>query len=386
MCVTEMLFSLLRAQLQGVAVEEKTVACIHTDTLEPLYQLSKAHDLAHIVGVALSKTGKLGKDEISVKFKQASYVAMCRYEQKKLELQRLCKTLETAGIPFIPLKGAVVGTFYPEPWMRTSCDIDVLIHEEDIDSAVAVLAQTLEYKQDMKTTHDISLFSPGNIHIELHYRLVEDNRAKLATTVLNDVWDSAKPRQDNSCWYELSDEMLYFYHIAHMAKHFENGGCGVRPFLDLWILDSIQTAQQEKREALLLQGGLLHFAENVRLLGAVWLGKEKHNALTQEMERFILDGGIYGNMEKKTVIEQQKRGGKVQYFLSKTVLPYEQMKETYPVLQKHRWLLPAMQVRRWFRILIHGIAPQTKKELAVSQKASRSEVENVGRFLKDIGL
>ena len=27
----------------------------------------------------------------------------------------------------------------------------------------------------------------------------------------------------------MLDELFYFYHIAHMVKHFENGGCGIRP-------------------------------------------------------------------------------------------------------------------------------------------------------------
>lgn len=29
----------------------------------------------------------------------------------------------------------------------------------------------------------------------------------------------------------MKEEMFYFYHIAHLAKHFEVGGCGIRQII-----------------------------------------------------------------------------------------------------------------------------------------------------------
>ena len=54
----------------------------------------------------------------------------------------------------------------------------------------------------------------------------------------------------------MTDEMFYFYHIAHMAKHFEEGGCGIRPFIDLWTLDNIKDVDHDKRDELLSRGNL----------------------------------------------------------------------------------------------------------------------------------
>ena len=55
--------------------------------------------------------------------------------------------------------------------------------------------------------------------------------------VLAQIWDTAVSAGPGSHRLLLADEMFYFYHIAHMVKHFEVGGCGIRPFLDLWIMN-----------------------------------------------------------------------------------------------------------------------------------------------------
>ena len=55
---------------------------------------------------------------------------------------------------------------------------------------------------------------------------------------------------------------VYFYHIAHMAKHLQQGGCGIRTFIDLWILDNLPTIDTLKRNDLLKSGGLLQFSQS----------------------------------------------------------------------------------------------------------------------------
>ena len=80
--------------------------------------------------------------------------------------------------------------------------------------------------------------------------------AKSSCEVLKNVWQSAFLQKKKEHCYEMTDEMFYFYHIAHMAKHFEEGGCGIRPFIDLWTLDNIKDVDHDKRDELLSQGNL----------------------------------------------------------------------------------------------------------------------------------
>lgn len=70
---------------------------------------------------------------------------MYRYKTINCELEQIGKTLEKANIPFILLKGSVIRKYYPESWMRTSCDIDILVNELDLNSAIRLLCDSLRY-------------------------------------------------------------------------------------------------------------------------------------------------------------------------------------------------------------------------------------------------
>ena len=110
---------------------------------------------------------------------------------------------------------------------------DILIHKDDLEKAAEILENELSYVPVHKGTHDISFFSKSSVHIELHYELIEEDFLPNSYAILRDVWDTCD-RTNNEC--RLSDDMFYFYHIAHMAKHYLHGGCGVRPFIDTRIL------------------------------------------------------------------------------------------------------------------------------------------------------
>lgn len=45
--------------------------------------------------------------------------------------------------------------------MRTSRDIDVLVHTEDLDRAIGYLVDNLEYKYEGKNSHGFSIFTKG---------------------------------------------------------------------------------------------------------------------------------------------------------------------------------------------------------------------------------
>ncbi len=377
------LFALLRSAICGDMLTEQEIKACDGETLSRLIDISKKHDIIHLVALGLERNSIItNSDALSNEIIKAVY----RYEQIKYEYESLCKVLEAAKIPFMPLKGAIIRDYYPEPWMRTSCDIDVLVHSEDTDKAVECLIGACGYVKDGQCSHDISLMSPGKIHIELHYDLLEGGVANKASEVLENIWDIVTVRDGYSYFYEMSDEMFYFYHVAHMAKHFENGGCGIRPFIDLWILDGIFGADNKKRNELLEKGELLRFAETARSLSKVWLDKQEHDDITEQTERYILSGGVYGTNKNRVAIQHYKKGGRTRYILYKIFLPYNVIKSQYPILKKHRWLTPFMEVRRWFRLLFKGHFKRVSKDLKCSQSLSDDESQELGVFLEQIGL
>ena len=352
--------------------------------LQELLKISSKHDVAHLLAFGLKQNGLISKENSDVE--RCIFKAVYRYENLNYELEQICSALEKAQIPFLPLKGSAIRRYYPEPWMRTSCDIDVLVHKDNLRAAVTCLAENLKYTEHEQNSHDISLFTPSGNHIELHYDLVEDHISSSSSEILSGVWDAVKIKEGYSYHCEMPDDVFYFYHIAHMAKHFENGGCGIRPFIDLWILDGIQDADIDKRDKLLEQGNLLKFANAARKLSSVWLSNEPYDFISKQMEDYILQGGVYGNRENRVAVQQQKKGGRVRYALSKMFIPYDIIKFHYPILQKHKWLTPFMEVRRWFKLIFNGHARQMLKELKHNQSISADKAEATKKLLEHIGL
>ena len=354
--------------------------------LKQLYQLSKAHDLAHLVGTALEDNHLLSKEnEIYKLFNHQIALAVYRYEQLNYELTQICKVLEEAKIPFIPLKGSVIRQYYPKPWMRTSCDVDVLVQESDLDKASRELVEKLSYKQNGKGSHDIGFNTPTGMHIELHYDLIEEHVNDKSERPLKVVWETAYKKPD-SVHYHMADEMFYYYHVAHMAKHFVIGGCGIRPFIDLWVLNHRIPYDETKRVKLLEEGGLLAFERTAVKLSEVWLSDAEHNAITNSMERYVLSGGVYGNIENRVAVQQSKKGGKFKYIMSRIFLPYSVLKFHYPVLQKHKWLLPFMEVRRWFKLLFKGGIKRSANEMKINRTMSAEKQAETAKMMEQLGL
>jgi len=382
--IIQTLFALLRSAISGTQLTEEERGDYSAEQLRDLLKISTNHDVAHLLVFGLKQNGFVSKENNDIE--QHILKAVYRYERLRYEYEKLCDTLEKEQIPFLPLKGSVIRKYYPEAWMRTSCDIDILVHEKDSEKAASILVNEHGYRYHEKDSHDISLFTPINNHIELHYDLVEEGIANQSSTVLKSVWDTATVREGFSFWYEMPDEMFYFYHIAHMAKHFENGGCGIRPFLDLWILDNVQEADKEKRDELLAQGKLLKFADATRKLSRIWFADEQYDSVSGQMEDYILRGGVYGNNENRIMVQQQKTGGRIGYALSRIFLPYDVIKFHYPILQKYRWLTPFMEVRRWCKLVFCGHVKRTVKELKYNQNISLDKADETKKFLLSIGL
>ena len=380
----KLLFSLLRSVIVGSPLSEAEKGTFSSELLCSLFKITNKHDISHLLVYSLKQNGLLSKEDSGLE--KDVFKAIYRCERLQYEYKLLCDALEKAQIPFLPLKGSVLRAYYPETWMRTSCDIDILVHKENLEDAIAYLSENLKYEEKERATHDVSLFSPGGIHIELHFDLVEEGRANNAIRILQKVWEDAKPREESNYFYEMSDAFFYFYHIAHMAKHFETGGCGIRPFIDLWILDHLKNVDKAQRDALLEQSGLKKFADNARALSRVWMEGEEPNETLLQLQSYLLNGGVYGSTDNRVALNQTKKGGRFGYLLSRIFIPFAKLKRYYPILEKHPWLMPVMQVRRWFMLFRPDVAAMAKRELVTNGTLEKSQADQMKIFLDEIGL
>lgn len=377
-----LLFALLRAAVCGETITDEVKNACTEENLIQVCALAQKHDLAHLIGHAVGNLG-LPESDILMKLKQLAIQAVYRYVKQDCEFERICQMLEQAQIPFIPLKGAVIRKLYPEPWMRTSCDIDILIHESDLEKAIDLLTSVLQYSTDHKKNyHDVSLFSKQGVHLELHFSIQEtmENIDRL----LSRVWDYAYPI--TQCKHALQNEFLAFHLIAHMSYHFTGGGCGIRPFLDIFLLRKQKKYDEFMLRGYLAQCGIEKFYDSALDLINVWFQGGTSTALTDRMEHYLLSGGTYGSQEQRIAVRQQRQGGRLGYLLSRVFMPYRVLKIRYRVLERYPILFPILQVYRWIELLFGGRLNRSVKEAKIVWQTDDAQSKEANDFLRQIGL
>ena len=251
--VTSLFISCLRWEMTGAPVDTRPLTA---DECAALLALAERHDAAHTVYRALKGTEAFSdvRESDAVRgMERAAHRCEYRYLLMQATLARATAALSTAHIDHLPLKGAVLRPLWKNPLARLSCDVDILVKKEDIDRAADALLSVLKAERRGGSGHDVSLFTADNVHIELHFSLVEEETPLPSDALLADPFAFSS---GDGYTKTMPDAYLYLYHITHMAKHVLGGGCGVRPVLDTWVLCHRTTPDTDGRVRLWRDGGL----------------------------------------------------------------------------------------------------------------------------------
>ncbi len=181
--------------------------------MNDIFALAKRHQIQHLVSYYLYAKG-------DTRLAKRFYSSVTYTVQQVRAADELREALSLAKIKHVPLKGTVLRKLYSEDWMRNSCDIDILVSEEDIEAAGHVLESLGFTRLDGLSAHDVT-YTRGKVHVELHYLLLEEYRIPDVSRVIGEVWQHCE--FDGGYTGRMSDEFFYVYHIAHMLKHFELG-------------------------------------------------------------------------------------------------------------------------------------------------------------------
>ncbi len=385
MTVEKILFALLAQQICGKPLTPEVCAALTPENRQRLFKIASVHDLGHLIGRALEAAGVTEDME---GFRKLMQRGVFRYISLDHAYGQSCALLEEAEIPFIPLKGSVLRAYYPEPWMRASCDIDILVQESDFLAAKKLLEEKQGYQEKEHTDHDTAFLSPGGVRLELHYDTITQRYADDARLrILGRIWETARPAQPGAYRHEMPDDMFYFYHMAHMAKHFETGGCGIRPFLDIWVLNHSISFDKEARQALLAEGGLTAFARGMENVTAYWLADGEGDRLSLQVADFILRGGVFGTYENRAAVGQAKSGGGLRYFITQRLFaPYDALKGDYPILKKYKILTPFYQIVRWVNMLRRGELRKRMAEAKTNAATTRESRDSAAQMLKELEI
>lgn len=392
MDIVKITLALIRSEISGESTDGETVQLLQREIadgrgqqlLSDVYALAKSHDMAHLIADALSRLGLAIEDlPIAKKLAEEQFLAIYRVENLQYELGRLKKGFDASDIEYIVLKGSFLREIYPEAWMRTSSDIDILVKREKFDVAVAC-AESIGYSSDGKRGyHDVSLFSDSGFHIELHFSINEPCRNQV-NVLLERVWDYAK--SSGSCEYYLVPEYFVFYHVAHMAYHFACGGCGLRPFADLYLIDRGMQFDRTAVEDMCRDCGICKFYREAEILTDMWFSDGGGDGLSSSISDYVLGSGVYGAKHNVTAAWQGSGKGKFGYMMSRIFFPYAVLSEMYPVLKRHKILFPICQARRWFSIIASGRFKKLKREWSINENTSQEHARAVATLFESLEL
>ncbi|MGH7307772.1 MAG: nucleotidyltransferase domain-containing protein [Candidatus Rokuibacteriota bacterium] len=159
-------------------------------------------------------------------------------------LGRLLRALDREGVPVIPLKGlALAETFYPDPVLRPSRDVDLLVRPDTVLTVDALL-QSLGYRRladahswrfDLAYDRATLYEGPGGVHVDLHWSLLSDPRYAWNEAGGLEVWDRAiRIRVAGEEALSPCPEDLLLYLAVHLAVH--HGLTGLRWYWDIALL------------------------------------------------------------------------------------------------------------------------------------------------------
>ena len=373
----EILYSTVNEIENNESIKEK----ITPDILLAIYRLAKKHDLAHVVSSFVYRNKVEIDQEFQARLRREEIMSVYRYEQMKYTFGEVCSFFDEAEISYIPLKGSVLRPYYPYESMRTSCDIDILIHEDDLGTAISCL-EIKSYRCEKRNYHDVSLYSPNNIHLELHFN-IQENMDNL-DAVLKDAWEYAVPT--NSSQYAFSKEFFAFHIFAHMAYHFISGGCGIRSLLDIWVMEHKMGISYQCAKELLKKAGIYQFAAEMSKLAEQCFARNNRDAFSDSVLKYIFKGGVYGSVENHILVDKSKTESSVAYAFKRLFLPYKTMIVAYPILKKAPYLLPFCWIARWIEALTGGKSKQIVSEMSCANNISDERLEEVKVICSRLGL
>lgn len=381
--IQKLTIELIRHEISGIPVSKELLSCYDEFMAEKVYNLAVKVDMGYVVASALSKLGLLSA-EAKAAFFNEQLATVYRYEALKYDLESISKLFEEEGIVFIPLKGSVIREYYPKPEMRTSCDVDVLIHKEELPRARKLLEEKLNFVYNDKCGHDISFWSPTNTEIELHHSLFDHDYEE--KEILDKVWEYAAPCEGFTYKHELDKAFFMFYHIVHMAKHVRTGGCGVRPFVDIILLEEKFGYDREKFNNLIMVAGLENFTKKIFDVAHMWFGNMDHDETSNLMAEYVFGAGAYGSVENQVARTQSKKGSKLKSVFSRIFITRKELGGMYPIVKKYSVLTPLFEVVRWFRIIFKDKAQKQIAIIKHNATMDKTKIQSVEKLFSNLGL
>lgn len=377
-------------QLLRAAITGKAYALPEEFSLSEIRKLARKHQCETLCYYGALYCGVSKDDPVMQSLYKHMLLHYAVNENQQYEIGQIFSAFEAQHIDYLPLKGAVLKSYYPKTDMRTMSDIDVLIHVEQMPVIEQILT-ALGYEFHQESAHEI-IYKKTQINLELHKSLIPSYHEDMYKFFGNG-WDMAQKETADSCRYVMTPEHTYLYLFSHFSKHFQDGGIGIRHMTDLWIW---RQNHPDMDNAVIDKGletlELTEFHQNIMQTLQTWFADAAPTELTDFITKFIISSGSFGQRENRRLstasvnAPNAKNARQIKGQSVRTLIfPKKQLLiNDYPILKKHGWLLPAVWILRAFKaVFIKGSVPMQRRRL---KEISPASIKDYQQKLAYVGL
>lgn len=340
------LIHLVKSVLNGTPPEEKP----DSFSFERILDIALHHGVANISYYAVEKLKNKPDLETNKKWAEYRDRAIVKDITQTMEFDAITYALKKENIRFLALKGIFLKDMYPQRDMRLMADIDLLIDQSNMEKANEIML-SLGYETELTSEKDHdAYFKQPMMNVEVHRQLFGPENQSFSA-MFSDPWQ-------NTC--EISDGVMNFnenwfflYLFAHLEKHLNNGGTGIRSIMDIYVyLQHKETILDwEFIYSELAKSGKAQVCRDVIAISKMWFGNNQPSDKYIELERFILSSGTYGTRLNSN-LNKHKKMGTFRFVLHRLFPPLYIMQLVFPFLKKVPFLFPLM----WpVRLIYRGI-------------------------------
>ncbi len=318
-------------------------------TFQQIFSLGVPHEIVNLVFYAIEKLENKPEEPLYTKWRELRDHAIVKDINQAAMAEEYRNMFRKANIPFYELQGTRIKPLYPSSDMRTMSDLDFIIDRQNIFKANEIFKAT-GYETEIIMDNEIQFSLPPNIFVEVHTYFSPDGDR--SADYLKELIISGDEKKFETAFYLFS--------VLHTAKHYFARGCGIRRILDIYLLNRKYPEMLKDKfvRKSLKKSGMLSFADNAAALAEYWFGDlNEENKTIRDMGISIKTSSLHGVFDSNADISIKLRekygvkGARLKYIIRR-IFPAEiLMVQMFPVLGKHRWLLPFLWVYRWIRAI-----------------------------------
>lgn len=361
---------------------------------EDVYDLAVKHSCANLLWYAVEKLNNLPNADLMSRWVTSYGVYVNHTAYQEMELEKLHDIFSNEGYDFMPLKGAQIRNYYPEPDMRSMGDIDFLVKTDKSQEArdkVKDIMLKNGYKIDLLNDGQVDSYkNDGDVIIEIHFEFSYFNHAFYEHFIVD--WDKLDKVDDHS--YKMTNEDLYYFNIGHFAKNMFTKGIGFKTVLDTYVLYNLLTLEEQNsinNRLKLIE--LDKFNDTLVSLSKVWFEEEKDDSLYR-IGDYILENGTYGTEKHRAIVDVMgkesngEQNGRISFLLERIFPSAKILYSRFNIKRKNPLLLPILWIARVILLLF---ASNEKKAMIKNERnqissVSKDDVENSKNVFDDFGI